>query len=303
MIRLLIVCIVLAIGFIIKIFYKGLTNSNMVIKVCTGLFLIIIILSGFYLYSNREERAYNKLIKSISIEKCQEFLLEYPQSDKYEKVVLLINDQYKKELSCASDSISLDKFIRKYSNSNLYKEEYKKKYLDLAIVSFNKEIERLREERIRKEREENHLWNSDRRAWKTTLAIGNLNTYKKYLTLYPNGEHKEEAERIIIDLEVANVFESGDYGQLPSMDRTGSYSSIYSTITIKNDTQYTLTILYSGMESKRLVLSPNNSESIRIKSGSYKIVASVDNDGVQNFAGHEELSGGSYEVTYYIRTY
>ena len=115
----------------------------MVIKVCTGLFLIIIILSGFYLYSNREERAYNKLIKSISIEKCQEFLLEYPQSDKYEKVVLLINEQYKKELSCASDSISLDKFIRKYSNSNLYKEEYKKKYLDLAIVSFNKEIERL----------------------------------------------------------------------------------------------------------------------------------------------------------------
>lgn len=41
---------------------------------------------------------------------------------------------------------------------------------------------------------------------------------------------------------------------------------------------------------------------MRLKSGSYRIVASVDASRVRNFAGKEDLTGGSYSVSYYIST-
>ena len=70
----------------------------------------------------------------------------------------------------------------------------------------------------------------------------------------------------------------------------------------KNDTQYTLTLLYSGTESKRIVISSYDSQGVQLKSGSYRIVASVDARRVRNFAGKEDLTGGIYSVNYYIST-
>jgi len=107
----------------------------------------------------------------------------------------------------------------------------------------------------------------------------------------------------IIDLEVADVFRSGNYGQLPSMDKTRYGKSTYTTVAIKNDTQYTLTVLYSGMESKRIVISSYDSQNVQLKSGSYRIVASVDDASkVLNSAGKQDLTGGIYSVNYYIST-
>lgn len=65
-----------------------------------------------------------------------------------------------------------------------------------------------------------------------------------------------------------------------------------------NSTSYTLTLMYSGNESKRLVLSPNSTGSVRLKNGSCRIAASVSSSNVSNYVGTEFLNGGSYIYIY-----
>ena len=86
--------------------------------------------------------------------------------------------------------------------------------------------------------------------------------------------------------------------QYPNL-KTGFYTQ---QITI-NGTSYTLTILYSGPDSKRLVINAGGTKSVRLKNGQYRVAASVSAANVSNYAGSENLNGGSYNVDYYISTY
>jgi len=78
--------------------------------------------------------------------------------------------------------------------------------------------------------------------WAYATRKSSKRSYQAYLNAYPNGAYAAEAEERIIDLEVDAIFK-GKHGKLPPMDRSsfGSYSSTNS-ITVKNDTQYTLTV-------------------------------------------------------------
>ena len=146
-------------------------------------------------------------------------------------------------------------------------------------------------------------WSTDDNAWRTAKRIGDILSFRRYLFLYPNGKHINEANKIIIDLEVDGIF-SGSYGMLPKMDRgISDQKSSRTTITIENRTSYVLTILYSGSESKRLTINPFNTQSITLINGNYRIAASVNATNVNPFAGSENLSGGNYSVSYYIETY
>ena len=84
------------------------------------------------------------------------------------------------------------------------------------------------------------------------------------------------------------------------MDKTSYGSGPTSYISVTNSTSYTLTLLYSGPDSKRLVISPRASASVTLKNGHYRVAASVSASNVRNYAGSENLSGGSYSVDYYI---
>ena len=147
----------------------------------------------------------------------------------------------------------------------------------------------------------NLTWNTESKAWQEAQKQNTLSAYNKYKALYPKGKHISQAEKKIIDLEVADVY-AGDYGTLPSMDMVGYGSGPTTHITVENNTSYTLTILYSGTESKRLVIRPNGSSSITLKNGVYRIAASVNAANVRKYAGTENLNGGSYESSYYIST-
>jgi hypothetical protein len=151
---------------------------------------------------------------------------------------------------------------------------------------------------------ENLAWQTEKSAWNQVTLLDNTESLNKYLNLYPSGIHKRQAEKRLIDLEVANVL-NGEHGNLPSMDRnySGDYGSSTSTIHVKNQTSYTLTLLYSGRDSKRIVLSPGRSESITLHNGRYNIAASVDAGGVRNYGGTEQLEGDNYSVTYYISSH
>lgn len=251
---------------------------------------------------DRDLKEFEELKGKTTIEKCQTFIERYPNSVKVPEVKKMIEKQYEGELLVSTDSTTLANFINKYSNNYRYNEEYKQRYLDMAVASLNAETERLKKEREERQKQEMKEWSTESKAWEKALRSNTMAYYNKYLNLYPYGAHSTQAKQKIIDLEVSDVFASGNYGQLPSMDRTGYSNSTYSTVSVRNDTQYTLTLLYSGVESKRLVISPHSSKSVRLKSGSYRIVASVNASNVRNFAGREELMGGSYDVSYYIQT-
>jgi hypothetical protein len=144
-------------------------------------------------------------------------------------------------------------------------------------------------------------WNTEAAAWQTALKNNNIRSYQLYIELYPSGKHKDLADKKLIDAQVAQTF-AGAHGTLPSMDKT-SYSGGSTTyISVYNRTSYTMTLLYSGVDSKRLVLAPNSEGNLRLKNGSYLIAASVNASDVSDYAGNEDLDGGSYEVEYYIST-
>lgn len=277
-----------------------LRNGVRVVMVLTILFSIFYAL---YFYQNRDVISFDKLMREPSIEKCQNFVDAYPNSKKTVEVINWIKRQYEAELYATKDSLGLSNYIDKYSNNYRYREIYKRPYIEKAIAGLNLEKQRLaylRNERIKKEQKE--YWGSDMTAWQTASKKGTLNMYQQYLKLYPNGKYKSQAMKKIIDLEVADVFNGGEYGRLPSMNMQKYGKDPYTIITVKNDTDYALTLLYSGVESLRVVINPHGTRNVKLKSGSYRIVASVDANGVRNFAGLENLVGGSYSVSYYIST-
>lgn len=144
-------------------------------------------------------------------------------------------------------------------------------------------------------------WSTDNSAWATASSVNSITSYQKYLDLYPYGKYKSMAESKLIDLQVDATF-AGEHGYLPEMDKTSYGGGSTSTISVYNNTSYTLNLLYSGKESKKLVLAPNTRGSLRLKNGTYRIAASVSASNVQRYAGSETLNGGGYEVEYYIST-
>lgn len=241
-------------------------------------------------------------MENSTIENAQNFITKYPKSDKIAEVQSWINKQYEAELQSATDSLSLSNFISKYSNNYRFEERYKQPFLKKAIELLNREKQRQEKERNERERIEQERWSSETNAWQTVTEVGTLDMYRKYLKLYPDGLHRLQAKKKVIDLEVADVFSSNKYGSLPPMDKTMYGAGTYTTITVKNDTRYTLTLLYSGIESLRVVIKAYDSKKIKLKSDSYRIVASVNANGVLNFAGTENLVGGEYSVSYYIQS-
>ena len=144
---------------------------------------------------------------------------------------------------------------------------------------------------------EKKAWGSEASAWKTAVSRNNQHAYTQYLELYPNGKHSKQAVEWLVD----NVY-SGSYGNLPSMEKVGYSQSSRSTIKVSNGTGYKLTVLYSGKDSKGLVIQPGGSASVNLPNGSYRVAASVTASNVRSFAGSEHLTGGNYEVSYYIET-
>jgi outer membrane protein assembly factor BamD (BamD/ComL family) len=137
--------------------------------------------------------------------------------------------------------------------------------------------------------------------WEKAKHTNTIASYKKYIANYPDGNHKEAAEEKIIDCEVAAIM-SGNHSVMPSLDRTSYGYGDYSTVEIENSTAYTLTILYSGPSSKKLVIPSHKTYSITLTNGNYKVAAKVNASNVTPFAGNERLQGGEYSGYYYIET-
>lgn len=144
------------------------------------------------------------------------------------------------------------------------------------------------------------VWQDEESSWNMAVENNKSEYYQKFIDMYPNSQYASRAEKCLIDLAVNNVF-AGSYDELPSLSHSGSGYGSTSTISVYNNTSYTLTVMYSGRDSKRLIISPHQREYVTLPNGKYKCVASISGN-ARNHAGEENLTGGSYEVEYYIVT-
>ena len=144
----------------------------------------------------------------------------------------------------------------------------------------------------------------EEKSWET-LNTNSKFDLESFINIYPNSVHIDEAKNLVIRNEVNDVFQSGNYRQLPPLTRdynsTLDAFSESSKVTIENSTSYLLTILYSGPEQRKVIINNNDSKNVWLKNGSYRIVAYLNASNVSNYAGEEELNG-VYSSSYYIST-
>lgn len=259
-----------------------------------------------------EEYEYHHL---SSIDGCLEFLSKH-QGSKYQQAVQTVIDVHvdgvrkaMKEKSSETDIDEMMSFVYKYQNTDNQSilsavAEVKERAYQILQEEQEKE-EKLRQDSIKRaeeaqKREEFEKYGTDANAWKTAKAEDTMNGYKEYLKRYPKGRHVQEANKNIIDLEVASVILSGNYGNLPSAQQVSYGRGKNSTIRLTNSSGRTITILYSGVKSMRIVLEAYQTRTIILPSSSYDVVATA--PGVRSFYGTENLTGGEYESEYYIST-
>lgn len=144
---------------------------------------------------------------------------------------------------------------------------------------------------------------TEKREWEKAKKINTITSYKAYLKKYPYGAYATEAEEKIIDKEVSTIM-AGKHGEMPAPQRSYSTNSYKTTsdISITNSTRYTLTVLYSGPSSKKIVIAPGFSNSIILRPGYYKVAAKVSSSSVRPFAGTHSLQSGNYNSNFYIQT-
>ncbi len=144
---------------------------------------------------------------------------------------------------------------------------------------------------------------NEKREWEKAKKLNTIASYKAYLKKYPYGAYITEAEEKIIDKEVSTIM-AGKHGEMPAPQRTYSTNSYKTTsdISITNSTRYTLTVLYSGPSSKKVVISPSYSSIITLSPGYYKVAAKVSSSSVRPFAGTHSLQSGNYNSNFYIQT-
>ena len=127
--------------------------------------------------------------------------------------------------------------------------------------------------------------------------IANLERFIRY---YPNGEYTQEAKDKLIQLTVADVFDR-QHGSLPKAQNVGGTYGTRSTIKIKNDTQYGLSIYYSGSELRQLYIGTGGSSTVDLPNGEYRIAVKADGGNVSDYAGLDVYQGGQYSYSLYIK--
>ena len=147
-------------------------------------------------------------------------------------------------------------------------------------------------------RQQELLAQKEKDLYAEAQKANDADTWKDFIKLYPEHPQREKINDIIIKLEVDAIF-AGEFEEIPSANRIGEANLVTSNISIKNSTQYTLTVRYSGPENRKIIISPSSTEKVKLKSGNYRVTASVNATRVSNYAGTESLSGG-YESNYYI---
>ena len=136
--------------------------------------------------------------------------------------------------------------------------------------------------------------------WLTAKKLNSPQAFENVISKHPGTPFAVKAESSLIALEVAGIFKR-DHTLLPDAQRMTTVDSQISVVEIENSTPYTLTIRYSGKDSKRLTLKPKETVRTSFAVGRYKVTASANSSQVMPFASEQVLEGGEYVSHYFIR--
>ena len=248
---------------------------------------------------------FEQAVNSIDAELCLDFLSTYPNSSNE------LRDSVQAVLGRAIE-MKADSLLANHYNEENFLQWFVNFYSSNSYTNDSPSIDKVRkriheieeqkakEEEKARQRKEQEMYGTDAKAWNTATNINTLAAYQDYLRRYPKGKHIDAANKRIIDIEVQQVINSGDYGDLPSSQKISSGTGSKSTIHIRSRCDRRITIMYSGINSMKIELSPYESRTVYLKSGNYKVVATA--PGVRPFYGTENLTGGDYESEYYIST-
>jgi hypothetical protein len=139
-------------------------------------------------------------------------------------------------------------------------------------------------------------------AWRCARQEDSAAAYVAFLAEHQDSPFADEARARLVDREVADILK-GNPGKLPDAEQVEAVPGrIYSVINISNNTPHELTLRYSGPDSFKAVLAPQEKVSVEVLVGRYKVAASVNAPNVRDYAGEETSTGGNFEVTYYIES-
>ena len=222
----------------------------------------------------------------LGLAKIKFIVLKIEEADSIQTVLVQIENNIDPDINIAA-SKKIEDLIKNaedisqledYINQNKIKE-----HVDLAYNKISEIKEKNKQE-----------------AYASAVENNSSSQWKKFIEDYPDYSNKKEIEKLIIYLEVSEIF-NGEYGDIPSSQLSGVVNNIQSEIAIKNDTKYTLTIRYSGPDIIKISIPPFQNGTVKLKSGEYRVAASVNASNVRNFAGIENLHG-EYSANYYIST-
>ena len=144
-------------------------------------------------------------------------------------------------------------------------------------------------------------WKSDDDAWMRVLVMDSLDMSHKYLELYPEGQHRNDAKRIILDNDFKTTFCNKNVPRI-----TSNYDGT-ATISINNSSSSVMTFRYSGIMDKGSVDVPEySSTTISVPYGYYRIDVhsrgniSTSDYSYETFNGYKNLS---YHLVHKQRRY
>ena len=271
--------------------------------------IVLAIVSLCFCACDTSEQDFEKAKKDGTVKAYDTFIANHLKSDFVEEArdsIVAIYDRVEdlhviaKEIYGIVDYDAASKVRKKLVRRS--ESLYYRAYVENSIDGWTEFIESVPElyQKDAQERKLELQWENESLAWKMASINDNALSYEKYLDHHPKGKHAKQAEKKLIDLEVAAVF-AGEHGILPAMDKGYSTGSSRSTIEIENRTQYDLTVSYSGPDSKRMVIPAHGTRKMTIGNGYYRVAASVGH-GVMPFAGTEQLDGSHFSSSFYIST-
>lgn len=301
---------------------KQKKNSNIGCLVIT--FVIVLIILVPILIKHSQWYCFRKAVKSDDIELYAQYVKQYPKGRYINEVATWFSSYYtarnmEKPMEQWSGAINNYEYIRdKYSFSPVIYNAIDSLLILKVDLSYN-EIQSIdteeawsdymkympkkywRDAQEQKETCYERRWGTEEKAWSSAVESNTIESYERYLKLYPRGKHRSSADKACIDLTVDKIM-GGFHGDMPKMNKY-SNGGTSNNIQISNDTPYTLTVYYSGTSSQKVILMKGMTGFVSLPNGKYRVAASVDEKGVSSYAGEESLTGGRYSVSFYISRY
>ena len=237
---------------------------------------IIVFIAAFLIHSNHVDEERYRIAESGGINTLYKLSKDFQYSSIGKRAKERVEHICDSLFTIAVESGTKDGWL---SYQNSVPKEYSKK-----VIEKNKALE--------------SIFISEETAWNYCESIRIVPFYEEYLRRYPNGDNSSIAEKRIVEILMEQV-QNSEYGNLPQMDKILAKSQSTSEITIGNNTRHLLTMIFSGKDSKRVIINPNNVGDVSLRNGEYKMAVILDDPEETCFAGVHNLDGGFYDVEYY----